>query len=94
MYPIITQTTTKKGLPNMKGYKIPHTVKTSKLKLMRIKKQMKQYELAELSGVPLKCIGNYEQFRRDINHARVDIVYRLARALDCSIEELLDEPVD
>ena len=78
----------------MKGYKIPHTVKTSKLKLMRIKKQMKQYELAELSGVPVKCIDNYEQLRRDINHARVDIVYRLARALDCSIEELLDEPVD
>ena len=94
MYSTITQTTNKKGLPNMKGYKIPHTVKTSKLKLMRIKKQMKKYELAELSGVPLKCIDNYEQLRRDINHARVDIVYRFARALDCSIEELLDEPVD
>ena len=76
----------------MKGYKIPHTIKTSKLKLMRIQKHIKQSELAERSGVPLKCIGNYEQLRRDINHARVDIVYRLARALSCSIEELLDEP--
>lgn len=79
----------------MTGYKVPHTVKISKLKLMRIKKHIKQSELAELSGVPLKCIGNYEQLRRDINHARVDIVYRLAHALDCSIEELLDldEPI-
>ena len=92
MYPIFTHIVNKKGLPNMNGYRIPHTVKTSKLKLMRIKKHMKQYELAKLSGVPLKCIGNYEQLRRDINHARADIVYRLARALDCSIEELLDIP--
>ncbi len=76
----------------MQGYKIPNTTKVSKLKLIRIKKGMKQSELSELSGVPLKCIGNYEQLRRDINHARVDIVYRLATALNCSIEELIEPP--
>ncbi len=76
----------------MQGYKVPNTAKVSKLKLIRIKKGMKQSELSELSGVPLKCIGNYEQLRRDINHARVDIVYRLASALNCSIEELIDPP--
>lgn len=70
--------------------KIRHNIKTSKLKLMRITRHLKQSELADLSGVPLKCIGNYEQLRRDINHAQVCIVYRLAKALDCSIEELLD----
>ena len=74
----------------MQGYKVPHTVRESKLKLMRIKKRMKQADLAEVSGVPVKCIGNYEQLRRDINHARVDIVYRLAAALDCKIEDLLE----
>lgn len=76
----------------MQGYKVPNTAKVSKLKLIRIKKGMKQAELSKLSGVPLKCIGNYEQLRRDISHARVDIVYRLARALDCSIEELIEPP--
>lgn len=76
----------------MQGYKVTNTVKVSKLKLMRIRKGMKQTELAERSGVPLKCIGNYEQLRRDINRARVDIVYRLALALDCQIEELLEKP--
>jgi len=76
----------------MQGYKVPNTAKVSKLKLIRIKKGMKQSELSELSGVPLKCIGNYEQLRRDINHARVDIVYRLASALNCSIEELIEPP--
>ncbi len=53
---------------------------------------MKQSELSELSGVPLKGIGNYEQLHKDINHARVDIVYHLARSLDCSIKELIEAP--
>mgnify|MGYP000228989344 CR=1 FL=1 len=74
----------------MQGYKVPHTVRVSKLKLKRIQAGMKQADLAAASGVPVKCIGNYEQLRRDINHARVDIVYRLAVALDCKIEELLE----
>ena len=74
----------------MQGYKVPHTVRVSNLKMIRIKKGMKQAELAEASGIPLKCIGNYEQLRRDINHARVDIVYKLASALGCRIEELLE----
>ena len=74
----------------MQGYKLQTQIKVSKVKLMRIQKGMKQAELSERSGIPLKCIGNYEQLRRDINHARVDIVYRLAAALECSMEELLD----
>lgn len=74
----------------MQGYRVPHTVRISKLKLMRIRRGMKQTDLAAASGVPLKCIGNYEQLRRDINHARVDIVYRLAVALDCRMEDLLE----
>ena len=76
----------------MQGYKVTNTAKVSKLKLVRIQKGMKQAELAERSGVPLKCIGNYEQLCRDINRARVDIGYRLALALGCQIEELLEKP--
>ncbi len=75
----------------MQGYHVPHTLKESKLKLMRIQKGMKQSELSEASGVPMKCIGNYEQLRRDINHARVDIVYNLAAALGCRMEEILED---
>ena len=73
--------------------KIHHNIKTSKLKFMRITRHLKQSELAELSGVPLKCIGNYEQLYRDINRAQVCIVYRLAKALDCSSEELRETDV-
>lgn len=74
----------------MQGYNAPHTIQVSNLKIMRIKKGMKQSELSEISGVPLKCIGNYEQLRRDINKARVDIVYNLAVALGCRMEEILE----
>lgn len=77
----------------MQGYKVQTEIKVSKLKLMRIKRGIKQAELSARSGVPLKCIGNYEQLRRDINRARVDIVYRLALALECQIEELLEKPL-
>ena len=74
----------------MQGYNVPHTIQVSNLKIMRIKKGMKQSELSEISGVPLKCIGNYEQLRRDINKARVVIVYNLAVALGCRMEEILE----
>lgn len=69
---------------------MPHKVRVSNLKRKRIEKGMKQAELSEASGVPVKCIGNYEQLRRDINHAQVGIVYRLACALGCKMEELLE----
>ena len=74
----------------MSTTKITHTIKVSKLKLLRIQRGLKQSDLSNLSGVPVKCIGNYEQLRRDINKAQVCIVYKLAKALDCSIEDLLD----
>lgn len=74
----------------MQGYKVPHKVRVSNLKKVRKAKGMKQAELAEASGVPLKCIGNYEQLRREINHASADIVYALASALGCRMEEILE----
>lgn len=47
-------------------------------------------QLAEKSGVGLDNLKSYEIGRRDINIARVDIVRALAQALNCTIEDLLD----
>lgn len=74
----------------MSSTKISHSIKISNLKLLRIQKGLKQSDLASLSGIPVKCIGNYEQKRRDINKAQACIVYKLAKALNCSIEDILD----
>lgn len=70
--------------------KVKHKIHYSKLKLARIRAGISQQELSDRSGVPVKSIGNLEQLRRDINRCRVDIVFRLAQVLDCSMEDLLD----
>ena len=75
----------------MSKVKVPHKIRYSKLKLQRIRSGMTQQQLSEASGVPLKSLGNIEQKRRDINHCRVDIVYRLAAALGCEMVDILDQ---
>ena len=60
----------------------------------RLKRQrelcgMTQEELAGRSGVSLRSIQMYEQRQKNINHASAESVYRLACALHCSMEGLL-----
>ena len=65
-------------------------VKYTKLKHIRIKREMTQADLAEKSGVPLKTIQAYESRVRDINHMTLENAYKLARALNCRMESLMD----
>ena len=51
---------------------------------------LSQAELAHCSGVGLRAIQMYEQRRKDINHAQAVSLYRLARALGCDAEDLLE----
>lgn len=48
-----------------------------------------QQELAEKSGVKLRMIQAYEQNYQDISKAEAGSMLRLARALSCSVEDLL-----
>ena len=50
-----------------------------------------QKELAGRSGVTIRSIQMYEQRNKDINKASVETVYRLAKALGCQIEELIEK---
>ena len=61
------------------------------LKRIRTAKGYSQKQLAELSGVSLRSIQVYEQRREDINKAQSDSLFRLAKALDCTMEDLLEE---
>lgn len=61
----------------------------SPLKLIRQKRKLTQEQLADLSGVNLRSIRSYEQGDNDIGKAQGETLQRLAKALDCSIEELL-----
>lgn len=60
------------------------------LKRLRTAYGCTQSELSSLSGVSLRSIQMYEQRNKDINKASVDTVFRLAKALGCTIEELIE----
>ncbi len=62
----------------------------SALKTIRKKRKLSQEELAILSGVNVRSIRAYEQGKNDIAKAQGDTLQLLAKALDCSIEELLE----
>jgi DNA-binding XRE family transcriptional regulator len=61
------------------------------LKRIRTAYGCTQAELADLSGVSLRSIQMYEQRRKDINKASTESVYRIAKVLGCSIEDLLEK---
>lgn len=54
----------------------------SYLKLFREKAGYSQSELAELTGVPLRTLQQYEQGQKDIKHARADYIISISKTLD------------
>ena len=50
----------------------------------------KEWAVAVISGVPVRSIQQYEQRRKDLNKAAAETVAALARALFCSVEDLLE----
>lgn len=65
----------------------------SKLKTIRESKEMSQSKLAEVSGVNLRTLQYYEQGYKDINKAQGITLLKLSQALECTIEDLLEETV-
>ena len=60
------------------------------LKLLRQQNGLSQKELAEISGVPLRTIQQYEQRQKSINKAQAEYLVLLSRALNCSVEHLIE----
>ncbi len=61
------------------------------LKRIRKEKGFTQNQLSELSGINLRMIQYYEQGAKDINSASALTVYKMAKALDCTVEDLLEK---
>lgn len=61
------------------------------LKKLRTGSELTQSKLAEVSGVNFRMIQHYEQGVKDINKAEAITVYRLAQALNCYMEDLLEK---
>ena len=64
--------------------------KMTNLKRIRLDKNMSQSKLAELSGVNVRLIQDYEQGHKSVNNAKAITVYQLAEALDCTVGDLLE----
>ena len=63
----------------------------SNLKLLRQKAGLSQRELAELSGVPLRTLQQYEQRQKNINKAQAEYLVMLAKTLCCRVEDLMEQ---
>ncbi len=61
------------------------------LKRIRTTYGCTQKELSQRSGVSLRSIQMYEQRNKDINKASAETVYRLAKVLGCTIEDLMEK---
>jgi transcriptional regulator with XRE-family HTH domain len=62
----------------------------SKLKEIRKTSGLSQSGLSESSGVNVRMIQHYEQGIKDINKANGETLYKLSKALNCKMEDLLE----
>ena len=61
------------------------------LKIIRRQAGLSQRRLAELSGVPLRTIQQYEQRQKNINKAQAEYLMRLSHTLCCWVDNLVEK---
>ena len=64
------------------------------MKKLRESRGLSQTELAKISGVSLRSIQMYEQRVNDIDKAQAQTIYKLSRVIGCSMEDLLEKPME
>ena len=64
--------------------------KKSRLHQIRKARGFTQKQLSDASGVSLRMIQLYEQRQNDISKAQVNVILKLARALGCDVEDLIE----
>lgn len=62
-----------------------------RLKKYRLKAKLSQSELSAITGVNLRMIQFYEQGKKNVNHAHADTIFKLANALNCNMEDLIEK---
>lgn len=66
----------------------------TKLKEIRQAKGLSQSKLAEKTGLNVRTLQHYEQENspKIFDHARLDTILKCAIALNCKIEEIIENP--
>lgn len=83
----------KRGLTPQQAKKIREDkgMEETKLEKLRVKKGLSQSSLSAITGVTKRAIQCYEQQTRPIDRARLDTLCRLCLALDCKIEDIIED---
>ena len=63
---------------------------STRLRMYRERLGLSQSELARESGVSVRMIQHYEQRQKDLGKAQTNTIWMLARALHCSMEDLME----
>lgn len=84
---------TKRGITPHQAKRIREEkgIEETKLQKLRVKKGLSQGGLAAVSGVPIRTIQCYEQQTRPIDGARLNSLCDLALALNCKIEDIIED---
>lgn len=61
------------------------------LKRLRQQAELSQRQLAELSGVPIRTIQQYEQRQKNINKAQTEYLVMLSDVLCCQVKDLMEK---
>lgn len=70
--------------------KLSQSDKATALKRMRLKCGFSQRRLADVSGIPVRTLQQYEQRQKDIRKAGFEYILKLAAVLNCEPYDLID----
>ena len=65
-----------------------------KLKKKRLEAGLSQSQLAEKAGLNVRTLQHYEQKNspKNFDHARIDTILRVCLALNCKLEDVIENP--
>lgn len=63
---------------------------TTKLKEKRLAAGLSQSQLAAKADVNYRALQGYEQGKKSFDNARIDTIFKIANALDCSLSDLIE----
>ena len=65
---------------------------TKKLKELRQARGLSQSQLADKAGINVRVLQHYEQGSKNFDHARIDTLLKICLALNCKLEDVIDNP--